>query len=62
MTTIDRYIRRCQECGCEQISKDPKDYKSDSWKDCKCRSCGSTALDYGRNQDLLIPLKKNWNN
>lgn len=41
------YIRTCQECGHQQESKPPNEYKGDAWKDIKCRSCRSYGLDYG---------------
>jgi hypothetical protein len=41
------FVRTCQECGLPQIAKDPAEYKSDSWKDLKCKRCKSEALDYG---------------
>lgn len=46
-----KFIRTCQECGHEQESKDPATYKgkSESWRDVKCRKCGSASLNYGRN-------------
>ncbi len=41
------YLRMCQECGHIQVSKNPNDYKNDSWRDVKCKKCKSEALDYG---------------
>lgn len=41
------WIRTCQECGYRQPSKPPAEYKSDAWRDVKCRKCHSEALDYG---------------
>lgn len=41
------YIRTCQECGHKQVSKPPAEYKSEAWRDVKCRKCKSMALDYG---------------
>jgi hypothetical protein len=44
------FIRTCQECGHRQISKDPALYRTDSWRDIKCRKCKSESLDYGSKQ------------
>lgn len=46
-----KFIRACEECGHEQESKDPATYKGkkESWRDVKCRKCGSQALSYGSN-------------
>jgi hypothetical protein len=44
------YVRTCQECGNKQAAKDPATYKDkdkEAWRDLKCRSCKSEALDYG---------------
>lgn len=43
----DDWIRICQECGHAQVCRCPKDYKSDTWRDLKCKKCKSDALDYG---------------
>lgn len=45
------YIRTCQECGHKQVSKPPSEYKSDGWRNIKCRRCQSEALDYGKEID-----------
>lgn len=44
-----KFIRTCQSCGHEQQAKDPASYKGkkESWRDVKCRKCGSDDLDYG---------------
>ena len=42
-----RFIRTCQSCDSEQESRDPATYKSDSWRDLKCKKCRSEDLDYG---------------
>jgi hypothetical protein len=42
-----KYIRTCQCCNLKQETKDVATYKTDSWKDLKCRRCGNDALDYG---------------
>lgn len=44
------WIRTCQECGHEQLCRPPVSYKSDSWRDLRCKRCKSMALDYGRDQ------------
>lgn len=50
------WIRTCQECGYKQPSKPPAEYKSDSWRDVKCRKCKSPgSLDYGQEQDQENP-------
>lgn len=43
-----KWVRTCQECGHKDEYKSPKEYKSDAWRDTKCRACGSMALDYGK--------------
>lgn len=45
------FIRTCQECGHKQKAKDPATYKNQekqTWRDLKCRKCGSEAMDYGK--------------
>jgi len=44
------YIRTCQECFHEQVSRDPNTYPPDNenWRDLKCRKCRSMALDFGK--------------
>lgn len=49
------YIRTCQECGHQQESKPPAEYKGDAWKDIKCRKCKSYGLDYGSGGWVRIP-------
>lgn len=49
------WIRTCQECGHRQPSKPPADYKSDAWRDVKCRKCKSIALDYGKDDAPTPP-------
>lgn len=47
------FIRTCQECGHEQVAKDPATYKdinAEAWRDVKCKKCKSEALDYGSEQ------------
>ncbi len=44
------FIRTCQACGHKQISKPSNEYKSDAWRDTKCKRCKSEALDYGSKQ------------
>ena len=43
------WYRTCQECGREQRAKapDPSKELSSSYRNAKCRSCHSEALDYG---------------
>lgn len=45
------FIRTCQECGHQQVMKDPATYKdktNENWRDLMCRRCKSTgSLDYG---------------
>lgn len=44
------WIRTCQECGLEQETKSPKNYKdqkSESGRNKKCKRCKSESLDYG---------------
>ena len=44
---MDDWIRTCQECGHKQVSKPPAEYKSEAWRNVKCKKCRSEALDYG---------------
>lgn len=48
------FIRRCQECGHSQKAKEPDRNKelSSSYRNSKCRKCGSEALDYGSEQEI----------
>ncbi len=39
--------RTCQECGYVSHYKSPRDYKSEVWRDTKCKRCHSMGLDYG---------------
>ena len=41
------FCRKCQECGHIQESKPPLEYKSDVWRETKCKKCKSVSLDYG---------------
>lgn len=47
MTTTRKFIRTCQECFHEQEARDPETIKGEKWRDLKCRSCKSEAMDYG---------------
>jgi hypothetical protein len=49
------WIRTCQECGATGLYKSPKEYKSDAWRDAKCRVCKSMGLDYGHPDDRKEP-------
>ena len=42
------WIRTCQECGHKAEYRSPKEFKSDAWRDIKCRKCKSLGLDYGK--------------
>ena len=42
------HVRTCQECGHQQVMKDPDTMKGEAWKDAKCRKCKSEALDFGQ--------------
>jgi hypothetical protein len=50
MTTV--WIRTCQECGHEQVSKHPPEYKGESWTELKCKKCKSISMDYGKPRDV----------
>jgi len=52
-----RWIRTCQECGYKQESKPIADWKSDKWKDVKCKKCKSEGLDYGSWIDYRLEEK-----
>lgn len=41
------WIRICQECAHEQVSKPPTEYKNDSWTELKCKRCKSIGMSYG---------------
>lgn len=43
------WYRTCQECGHEQVAKEPPRDKelTDSYRNFKCRKCKSESLDYG---------------
>ena len=42
------FIRICQECGYQRVSKRPDIYKDDPWKNIKCRQCESIgSFDFG---------------
>ena len=49
------WIRTCQECGYKQVSKPPAEYKSEAWRDVKCKKCKSMALDYGSSHNQEDP-------
>lgn len=51
------WYRTCQECGHEQIAKQPDLNKelTNSYRDTKCKRCKSEALDYGTTRN------SNWN-
>ena len=57
---IGDWVRTCQECGHKQKAKQPDPNKplSDSYRNSKCRKCGSEGLDYGSPQ--ADPKEKNW--
>lgn len=46
-----KFIRTCQECGHQQMGKDPATYidkaGKEPWRDVKCKRCGNDSLDYG---------------
>lgn len=46
-----KFIRTCQECGHQQVAKDPATYKdptNENWRNLKCRKCKSEgSFDYG---------------
>lgn len=48
------WIRTCQECSFQQISKRPDSYKNESWRNLKCMKCHSEALDYGQENTELL--------
>lgn len=46
---ITNWIRRCQECGNEQVDN-PMEYgkeMTNSYRNRKCKRCKSESLDYG---------------
>jgi hypothetical protein len=53
------WIRRCQECGHKQQTKRPDTYKGDSWRDLRCKKCGSIGLDYGQELDVVSNAQPN---
>ena len=42
-----KWIRTCQSCRYERVSKPPAEYKNGSWRDIKCPKCHSIDFDYG---------------
>lgn len=48
---MSKWIRTCQECGNKQEARPPSDYKSEIWKNLKCKKCGSEALDFGKDDN-----------
>lgn len=42
-----KWIRTCQSCGKKAIYPAPN-YKTESYRDTKCKVCKSPGLDYGR--------------
>jgi DNA-directed RNA polymerase subunit RPC12/RpoP len=54
---MKQWIRVCQECSHKQVSKPIAEYKGDSWRDVKCKRCGSEALDYGKWEDTDDPRR-----
>lgn len=52
----DRYVRTCQSCGHTQDAKPINEWKSDKWRDVKCKKCKSPDLDYG----CWVVAKVNW--
>ena len=53
------WIRTCQECGLIQITKPIEEWKSDKWKNVKCKNCKSIGLDYGHWEEKGIGDAKN---
>lgn len=53
------WTRTCQEYGHKQTAKQPRLDRelSDSYRNSKCRACGSEALDYGSDPAETNP---NW--
>ena len=49
------WYRRCQECRHVQVTKPPREYKTEAWRDLKCVRCHSIALDYGSESDPRRP-------
>jgi Zn finger protein HypA/HybF involved in hydrogenase expression len=48
------WMRKCQECGYMQQAKPPKEYKTDEWRNLKCKRCKSMAMDYGKEYQVEI--------
>ena len=49
---VTRYMRTCQECGHQQMDKDPHGgMPTVAFNERKCKRCKSPALDYGSNRD-----------
>jgi len=42
------WVRTCQECGHEQESKCPADYKGVNWTELRCKKCKSLGMNYGK--------------
>ncbi len=54
---MEYWIRTCQECDNEQVTKPPDTSKelTESYRNARCRKCKSEALDYGSNRSDLDP-------
>ncbi len=51
------WYRTCQECGCVHSGpwKEPQGEMTNSYRNAKCKGCGSEALDYGSGRDPRQP-------
>lgn len=51
MSELDRtgftFYRTCQSCGAKQKAKEPNLPLTNSYKNSRCRSCGSRDFDFG---------------
>jgi len=41
------FIRTCQECGWKQRDLEPSGEPTNTYRNRRCRKCGSIALDHG---------------
>jgi hypothetical protein len=52
---VHRWKRTCQECRTVGYFRPPgAGNKTESWRNTKCRSCHSVALDYGHSVELPV--------
>jgi hypothetical protein len=51
-----QWMRKCEKCGNVQWAKKPENV-TDSYRNAKCRKCGSMGLDFGSYRDVRVAAK-----